>query len=196
MTKHWKGPILVEKVQAGTRELFENELTQHCLQQLQEIPRYIYHFSSVQLLSRVWLSVTPKFWTAEHQDSLSITNSQSLLKLISIESVMQSKHLILCRPFSSCLQSFPESGSFPMSQFFESGGQSIGVSASTSVLPMNIQDWFPLGLTGLISLQSKGLSRVFFNTAVQKHQFSVLSFLYSPTLTSIYMNVTPSLLLF
>ena len=99
-------------------------------------------------------------------------------------------------PFSSCLQSFPESGSFPMSQFFESGGQSIGVSASTSVLPMNIQDWFPLGLTGLISLQSKGLSRVFFNTAVQKHQFSVLSFLYSPTLTSIYMNVTPSLLLF
>ena len=74
-------------------------------------------------------------------------------------------------PFSSCLQSLPASGSFPMSQFFASGGQTIGVSASASVLPMNIQDWFPLGWTGWISLQSKGLSRVFFNTTVQKHQF-------------------------
>ena len=74
-------------------------------------------------------------------------------------------------PFSSCLQSFPPSGSFPMSQLFTSSGQNIGVSASTSVLPMNIQDWFPLGLTGWISLQSKGLSRVFFNTTVQEHQF-------------------------
>ena len=73
-------------------------------------------------------------------------------------------------PFSSCLQSFPASGSFPMSQFSASGGQSIGDSALASVLPMNIQDWFPLGLTGLI-LQSKGLSRVFSNTTVQKHQF-------------------------
>ena len=69
--------------------------------------------------------------------------------------------LILCRPYSSCLQSFPASGSFPMSHFFTSIGQSIGVSASASVLPMNIQGWFPLGLTGLISLQSKGLSRIF-----------------------------------
>ena len=74
-------------------------------------------------------------------------------------------------PFSSHLQSFPESGSFPMSQFFASGGQSIGVSASASVLPMNTQDWCPLGWTGWISLQSKGFSRVFFNTTVQKHQF-------------------------
>ena len=73
--------------------------------------------------------------------------------------------------FSSCLQSFLASGSFPMSQFFASGGQTIGVSASTSVLPMNIQDRFPLGWTGWISLQSKGLSRVFSNTTVQKHQF-------------------------
>ena len=73
--------------------------------------------------------------------------------------------------FSSCLQSFPASGSFPMSQFFTSGTQSIGVSASTSGLPMNIQDWFPLGLAGLIFLQSKGLSRVFSNTTVQKYQF-------------------------
>ena len=74
-------------------------------------------------------------------------------------------------PFSSCLQSFPASGSFQMSQFFPSSGQSIGVSASASVLPMNIQDWFPLGWTSWISLQSKGLSRVFSNTTVQKHQF-------------------------
>ena len=74
-------------------------------------------------------------------------------------------------PFSSCLQSFPTSGSFQMTQFFTSGGQSIGVSASTSVLPMNTQDWFPLEWTGWISLQSKGLSRVFSNTTVQKHQF-------------------------
>ena len=74
-------------------------------------------------------------------------------------------------PVSSLLQSFPASGSFPVSQFFTSGGQSIAVSASTSVLPMNIQDWFPLGWTGWISLQSKGLSRVFSSTIAQKHQF-------------------------
>ena len=74
-------------------------------------------------------------------------------------------------PFSSCLQSFPASGSFPVNQFFASGGQSIGASVSASVLPMNIQDWSPLGWTGWISLQSKGLSRVFSNTTVQKHKF-------------------------
>ena len=74
-------------------------------------------------------------------------------------------------PFSSCPQSFPASGSFPMSRFFVSSGQSIGVSASASVLPMNIHDWFPLGLTGLISLQSKGFWRVFSSTTVRKHQF-------------------------
>ena len=84
---------------------------------------------------------------------------------------MSSNLLILCHPLLLRLQSFPASGSFPMSQFFTSGGQRIGVSASASVLPMNIQDWFPLGLTGWISLQSKGLSRVFSNTIVQKHQF-------------------------
>ena len=89
-------------------------------------------------------------------------------------------------PFSSRLQSFSASGSFPRNQFFTSGGQSIGGSASTSVLPMNIQDWFPLGWTGWISLQSKGLSRVFSNTTVQKHQFFILSFLHSPTLTPIH----------
>ena len=124
---------------------------------------------SVQSLSHVRLLVTP--WTAACQAYLSITNSQSLLKLMSTESVMPSNHLILCRPLSSCLQSFPASGSFPVSQFFASGGQSIEVSASTSVLSMNIQDWFPLRLTNWISLQSEGLSKVFSNTAVQKHQF-------------------------
>ena len=92
-------------------------------------------------------------------------------------------------PFFSCPQSLPASGSFQMSQLFASGGQSIGVSASASVLPMNTvdtQDWSPLGRTGWISLQSKGLSRVFSNTTVQKHQFFVLNFLHSPTLTSIH----------
>ena len=205
--------------------------------------------TSVQLLSCVQLFATP--WPTACQASLSITNSWSLLKLMSIESVMPSNHLILCRsllllpsifpnikvfsnesvlhnehstvqfssvaqlylivcdpmnfsmpgfpvchqvpeltqthvhpigdtiqpshalssPFSSYLQSSPESGSFPLSQFFISGGQSIGVSASASVLPMNTQDWSLLGWTGGISLQSKGLSRVFSNTTVQKHQF-------------------------
>ena len=89
-------------------------------------------------------------------------------------------------PFSSCPQSFPASGSFPMSQLFAWGGQSIRVSASTSVLPMNTQDWSPLGWTNWTSLQSKGLWRVFSNTTVQKHQFFRCSALYSPALTSIH----------
>ena len=118
----------------------------------------------VQPLCRVRLFSTP--WTAEHQASPPFTISQTLLKLMSTELVMPSNHLVL---FSCCLQSFPASGSFLVSWLFASGGQSIGDSASASVLPMNIQDWFPLGWTGLI-LQSKRLSRVF-NTTVQKHQF-------------------------
>ena len=89
-------------------------------------------------------------------------------------------------PFSSCLQSFLASGSFSMSQFFASGAQSIGASTSVSVLPMNIQDWFPLGWTDWIFFQSKGHSRVFSSTTVQKHQFFGALFLYSPTLTSIH----------
>ena len=194
-------------------------------------------FSSVQALSRVWLFATP--WITARQASLSITNSRSSLRLMSIESVMPSSHLILghpllllppippsintissiqfshsvvsdslrpcglqharpscpspipgvysdscllswwCHPtisssvipFSSRLLSFPASGSFQMSQFFASGGQSIGVSVSTSVLPKDIQDWFPLGWTGWTSLQSNRLSRIFSNTIAQKHQF-------------------------
>ena len=88
-------------------------------------------------------------------------------------------------PFSSCLQSFPASGSFPMSQFFTSGGQSVVVSASASVLPMNIQDWFPLGW---ISLQSKGLSRVFSNTTVQKYQFFGTQFSLSTSIYNYWKN--------
>ena len=98
-----------------------------------------------------------------------ITNSQSLFKLMSIELVMPSNHLILCHHFSSCFQSFPASGSFPMKRPFASGSQRI--IASASVLPINIQGRLLLGLTGLISLQSKGLLRIFSNTTVQKHQF-------------------------
>ena len=139
---------------------------------LVEIP-YLFpsahQFNSVQSLSHAQLFATP--WTTASQASLSITNSWSPLKLMSSELVMPFNHLIICFvPFSSHLQSFPVSGTFQISQFFASGGQSIGVSASASVLPMNIQTWFPLGLTGLIFLQSKGLSRVFSNTTVQKHQ--------------------------
>ena len=119
-------------------------------------------FVVVQLLSRVWLFAIP--WTAAHQASLSLTISQSLLKLMSIESVMPSTISSSVVPFSSHLHSFPAPGSFPMSQLFSSGGQSVEASASASVLPVNIQDWFPLELTGLISLQSVGLSGVFSNT--------------------------------
>ena len=120
---------------------------------------------SDHLLSCVQLFVTS--WTEACQACLTITDSRSLLKIMSIESVMPSSVV----PFSSCLQSFPPSGTFQMSQLFSSGGQSIGVSASASVLPVNIQDWFPLGWTGWISLQSSGFSRVFANTTVQKNQF-------------------------
>ena len=117
-------------------------------------------FVYVHFLSRVWLFTTP--WNAALQASLSFTISWSLLKLMSIgwhrwcHTTISSSVV----PFSSCFQSFPASGSFPVSQLFMSGGQTIGASASVYVLPMNIQGWFPLGLTGLISLLSKGLWRV------------------------------------
>ena len=124
---------------------------------------------AVQSLSHVWLSATP--WTEAGQAPLSFTISWSLLRFMSIELVILSNHLSSVTPFSSCSQSFPALESFPMSWLFTSGDQSIGASASPSVLPMNIQDWFPLGLIGLISLLSKGLSRVFSDTTIQKHQF-------------------------
>ena len=133
--------------------------------------------NSVQLLSHVRLFVTP--WTTACQASLPITNSWSLLKLMSIELVILSITSSSVFPFSSCLQSFPESGSFPRSQFFASGGQSAGASASASVLPMNIQDCFPLGLTGLISLLSKRLSRVFSNT-IREMQVKTMRYHHIP----------------
>ena len=124
----------------------------------------------LQSLSHGGPFVTP--WTAACQASLSFTISRSLLKLMSIELVVPPNHLILCRPLLlPSGGSFPASGSFQVSQFFASRGQSIRASASASVLPVNIQDWFPLGWTGWISFQSKGLSRVFSNATVQKHQF-------------------------
>ena len=105
------------------------------------------------------------------QGSLPFRTSWSFLRLMSIESMMPSNHLILCHPFLLLPSIFSSIRVFTMSWLFTSGGQSIGASASASVLPMSIQGWFPLGLTGLISLLSKELSRVFSNTTVQKHQF-------------------------
>ena len=141
-----------------------------------------FQFSSVQSLSHVQLFGTP--WTAARQASLSITNTQSILKLMSIESMMPSNHLILCCSLLLSPSIFPASESFLVSQFFTSSDQSPRLSASASVLPKNIQDWFPLGWTGWISLLSKGLSRVFSKITVQNYQFLVLRDFYSPTLTS------------
>ena len=126
--------------------------------------------SVVQSLGHVRIFVTP--WIAALQASLSFI-SQSLLKLMSFESVMPSNHFILSSVilFSSCPQSFPASRTFPMSQLFASDDQNTAASASASVLPTSIQGCFPLSLTGLISLLSKGLSRVFSNTTVQEYQF-------------------------
>ena len=139
-------------------------------------PIWLAQFHSVQSLSCVRLFATP--WITAHQASLSSTNSWSLLKLMSIESAMPSSHLILCCPLLLLPQSLPASRSFPMSQLFASGGQSTGVSASASVLPMYTQDWSPLGWTGWISLQSKGVSRVFSTPQFKSISFSALSFLH------------------
>ena len=140
--------------------------------------------NSVQVLSLVLLFVTP--WTAARQAFLSITKSQNSLKLMSIESVMTSNHLIICCRL--LLLPFNISKHSDLFQWISSLHHvaSMGVSVSVSVLPMNIQDWFPLGWTGENLFQSKGLSRVFSNTTVQKHQFFGASFLYSPTFTSIH----------
>ena len=124
-----------------------------------------FQFSSVQSLTCVWLFATP--WTAALQASLSISNSQSLLKLVS---VMPSNHLILCHPLLLPSSIFPSIRVFSNESVLCIRWPNIGVSASASVLPMNIQDWFLLGWTGWISLQSKGFPRVFSNTTGQKHQ--------------------------
>ena len=126
-------------------------------------------FISVQLLSHVQLFATP--WTVARQASLFITNSQSLLKLMSIELVMSSNHLILCCPLLLLLSIFLSIRVFSNESGRHIRWPKIWSFSSASILPMNIQDWFPLGWTGWIPLQSKGLSRVFSNTTVQKHQF-------------------------
>ena len=126
-------------------------------------------FSSVQSLSRVRLFATP--WIAACRASLSITNFRSSSDSRPLSQWCHSAISSSVVPFSSCPQSLPASESFPMSQLFPWGGQSTGVSALASFLPKNTQDWSPLEWTGWISLQSKGLSRVFSNTTVQKHQF-------------------------
>ena len=137
-----------------------------------------YIFSSVQSLLLVRLFVTP--WTAARQASCPSPTPRVYSNTCPLSRWCHPTTSSSVVPFSSCLQSFPASGSFQMSQFFTSGGQSIGVSASASVLPMNIRDRSPLGWTGWISLQSKGLSRVFSSTTVQKHQFfsAQLSFFF------------------
>ena len=126
-------------------------------------------FSTLQSLTHVRLFVTP--WTAAHHASLSITNVQSCSNSCPSSWWCHVTISNLCCPLLLCLQSFSASGSFPTSQFFTSCSQSIEVSASASGLPMNVQDWFPLGLTAWISLLSKGLPRVFSSTIVWKHQF-------------------------
>ena len=145
-----------------------------------EAPSIIPSISSVQLLIHVRLIVTP--WTTARQTSLSITNCQNLPNPCPSSWWYHPAISSSVIPFSSCPQSFPASGSFPMSQLFPSGGQSVGVSASTSVLPVNTQDWSPFGWTGWISLRSKGLSRVFSTPQFKSTNSLAFSFLYSPTL--------------
>ena len=153
----------------GSQRVKHNWATEHAHTHNVKLSNLSVQLSSVQLLN--WVRLFATKWTAAHQASLSITNSQSPPKPMSIESVMPSNHLILCHPLLLLYSIFPRIRSFQMSQLFTSGGQSIGVSASTSVLPMNTQEWSPLEWTGWISLQCKGLSRDFSNTTVQKHQF-------------------------
>ena len=136
----------------------------------------LYWISSVQFCCSVvsdfdtWTACSwTAQWTAAHQASLSITTPEIYSNSCPLSRWCHPTISSSVVPFSSCLLSFPAPGSFRMSQFFTSGGQSIGVSASASVLPMNIQDWFPLERAGWISLQSKGLPRVFSNTTVKKH---------------------------
>ena len=140
-----------------------------CLHYRRSLLSDVFQFSSVWSLSRVWLFATP--WTAACQVSLSFTISQSLLRLMSIESVMPFKHLILCCPLPFLPSVFPSIRIFSNELAAHIRWPKCWSSASASVLPMSIQDCFPFGLTGLIALLSKRLSRVFSRTTVQKHQF-------------------------
>ena len=162
-TIHISDKVLVNRSYLKSLQL--NKKTKTPTKMIQDLKRHfiIEDISSVQSFSRVWLFATP--WIAACHQLLESTQTH----VHWVSDAIQSAH-----PLSSPSpppQSFPASGSFQMSQLFASGGQSIGVSASTSVLSINNQDWFPLGWTDWISLQSNGLSRVFSNTTVQKHQF-------------------------
>ena len=148
------------------------------------LKKKVSHISSVQSLSHVWLFVTP--WITAWKASLSITNSQSILKLMPIESVMPSSHLILCHPLLLLPRSLPASRSFPMHQLFTWGGQSFGVSASASVFSMNTQDWSPSGWTGWISCSPRDSQESSPTPQFKSINFSALSFPHSPTLTFIY----------
>ena len=155
-------------------------------------------FSSVHFSHSV-VSDSLRPHESARQASLSITNSQSSLRLTSIESVMPSSHLILCHPLLLLPSNFPALVSLPMNWLFASYGQSIGAgaSASASVLLKNIQGWLPLGLTGWISLLSKGLSRVFSSTTIQKHQFfSTQAFWWSSSHICTWLLEKPQLWLY
>ena len=169
-SKRWSSSIQSEKTRLGADCGSDHELlTAKFRLKLKKVAKITRPCSSVQFLSHLQLFAT--LWTTACQASLSITKSQSLLKLMSIESVMPSNHLILCHPLLLRPSIFRSIRVFSNQSVLCIRWQRIGVSTSTSVLPMNIQDWFPLGWTGWNSLQSKGLSRVFSNTTVQKHQF-------------------------
>ena len=149
----------------------------------------ITRFSSVQSLSCVWFFATP--WIAARQASLSITNSPSSLRLTSIESMMPSSHLILCLPLLLPPSIFPSIRIFSNESVLRIRWPKYWASASASVFPVNIQDWFPLGLTGLISLQSNGLWRVFSSTTIEKHQFFFLLLGYFITIDSQSLHFLP-----
>ena len=176
ITQQWKVESFSAKSEirqyAQSQDFFQYSIIspRHSKQTKKEV-KVMYPYWKIQfkLLSHVWFFATQ--WTAACQASRSITTSQSLLKLIFIELVILYNHFILCHPLFLLPSIFPSIKVFLRSQFFTSGRHSIWASALASVLPMTIQDWFLFQFTGLISLQSKGLSRVFSNTTVQKHQF-------------------------
>ena len=143
-------------------------------------------YAVIQPLSHFWLFLTP--WTAEFQASLPFTVSQNLLKIMSIELVMLPNHLILRHSLLFCLQFFLASGSFPMGRLFASGGQTIGASASASVLPVDIQGWFPLGLTGLISFQVQGTLKSLLQHHSLKASILQSSTFFMVQLSTLYMT--------
>ena len=149
----------------------------------------VYLVSQINRIEAQFSSVTqfcPTLWDPMDCSTPGFPVHHQLPEHAQIQTVMPSNYLILCRPLPLLPSIFPASGSFLMSQFFASGGQSIGASASSSVLPVNVQDWFPLGMTDLISLQSKGLSKVFSNTTVQMHRFYGAQLFFIVQLTSIH----------